>query len=137
MIITHTINAEGLRRVYLGGKSSLECWVTPLPDGIAWELHTDVAPGSAPLPDTDMRSWVTHLLLSLAHELNVAPLDLKDVPFEMIAALHTTNPLEYRRVAVPRRQAVEHGYMATAPNITRPRADFTSQDFENRRHRQH
>jgi hypothetical protein len=137
MIITHTMNAEGLRRVYLGGKSSLECWVTPLSDGIAWKLHTDVAPGSAPLADTEMRSSVTHLLLSLAHELNVAPLDLNGVPFEMIAALHTTNPLEYRRITVPRRQAVEHGYMATAPNITRPRADYTTEDFDNRRQRQH
>jgi hypothetical protein len=129
MIITHTQNASGQRRVYLGAKSSLECWVEPAADNIAWSFHTDTAPSSYPPPPENLREWAKHMLLALADELRVEPADLAAVPFERIAALHATNPMEYRRVALPRRQPIENGFMATLPTITRPQADFTGQDF--------
>ena len=62
----------------------------------------------------------------MANALDVPAADLKAVPFERIAALHSANPAEYRRIAVPRRQSIEQGFMATAPNITRPQAEFNS-----------
>jgi len=129
MIITHTTSADGRRRVYLGGKASLECWIEPLEDGTTWRLQADDSAAGSVLPTEQKRAWIVHLLLALADELGVAPSDLKAVPFENIAALHTSNPLEHRRIAMPRRQVMDHGFMATAPNITRPRADFNAADF--------
>lgn len=135
MIVTHTSNAEGHRRVYLGGKASLECWIQPAVDGTAWTFYTEVAPGRYPLSNDDLRAWATHMLLALSEALHVAPDELLTVPFDRIAALHCANPLDHRRIAVPRRQTVEHGYMSTAPHITRPQADFRAEDFARAQHR--
>lgn len=129
MIVTHTENAEGHRRVYLGGKASLECWIEPLADGTAWNFHIETAPGRYPLPQYQQRDWATYVLLELARELAVPPAELAGVAFERIAALHTSSPLEYRRVAAPRRQRADNGYVATAPNILRPKAGFTESEF--------
>lgn len=128
MIVTHTVNATGDRRVYLGGKSSVECWIEPDAAGIGWTFRVDVSPTAFPLTHEQMRSWAGHTLLALAEALGVPPLALKAVPFERIAALHSANPAEFRRVALPKRQAVEQGFMATRPNITRPQANFNYAD---------
>lgn len=135
MLVTHTTNPEGHRRVYLGGKSSLECWIEPDADGAGWSFHLETAPGCYPLPDDQRRAWAAHVLMALAQELAVSPADLAHVAFERIAALHTASPVEYRRVAVPRRQQVEHGFMATAPHVTRPQAHGSERDFTSRRGR--
>lgn len=134
MIVTHTRNAHGHRRVYLGGKASVECWIEPAADGVAWSFHMDTAQTVYPLPDDTLRDWAKHMLLELASAVGALPQELKAVPFERIAALHVPNPADYRRVAVPRRKSAEHGFMATAPDITRPhtgpsRADFDSVRF--------
>lgn len=92
MIVTHTLNAQGHRRVYLGGKASVECWIEPAADGIAWSFHMDTAPTAYPLPDDAMRAWAKQVLLQLAAEIGTEPDTLKAVPFECIAALHTTKP---------------------------------------------
>jgi hypothetical protein len=39
MIVTHTQNAQGQRRLYLGGKSPLECWIEPDVDGVRWTFN--------------------------------------------------------------------------------------------------
>lgn len=135
MIVTHTVNAAGHRRVYLGGKSSIECWIEPDATGIAWSFHIDVAPTGFPMPQEQIRAWAIHTLLNLAVDLAVHPGELKAVPFERIAALHTANSAEYRRIATPRRQIIEHGYMAAAPKITRPYADSAGADFSEFRRR--
>lgn len=129
MIITHATDRHGNRRVYLGGKASVECWIGPDADGTTWSFHTETAPGAYAPPDATMRAHATHILLALAAELGTPPEDLKTVPFERIAALHTANPAEYRRTAVPRSQQAQHGFMATMPNITRPSADFRGEGF--------
>lgn len=133
--MTHTVNANGLRRVYLGGKSSVESWIAPDADGVAWSFHIEMAPTSLPLPNDQLRAWAVHMLTALADDLAVAPDQLKAVPFERIAALHTSSPSDFRRVAAPKRQSVEHGYMATSPNIKRPQADFARADYEGFRRR--
>ena len=92
---------------------------------MTWKLEADYAPGALPMKEEDRRAWLAHTLMALVHELQIAPADLPSVPFERIAALHTANPLEYRRVAVPLRQMAEHGFMVTSPKITRSAADFT------------
>jgi hypothetical protein len=76
------------------------------------------------MPNEQLRAWAIHTLMSLAVALKVPADELKSVAFEQIAALHTGNPADYRRVAVPRCKSVEYGFTATAPNITRPQADF-------------
>lgn len=124
MIVTHTTNPEGHRRVYLGGKSSLECWIEPLADGISWSFHLETAPGRYPLRDDQRRAWAAHTLMALAEELAVSPEELTTIAFERIAALHTASPLEYRRIAVPRRQRMEHGFMAEPPRVTSPSPQF-------------
>lgn len=121
MIVTHTQNADGQRRVYLGGKGSLECWIDPKSGGQRWTFHLAEAVSGTPLSPNEQREWATHMLLSLARELNVSPLELHDVPFEAIAALNSHDPFEGRRVATPRRNALDKAFVSAAPHITRPR----------------
>jgi hypothetical protein len=136
MIITCTQNAAGHRRVYLGGKASLECLIEPKPDG-SWSFHLDEAITGAPTDPSTRRDWSIHMLLALARELDVAPDQLATVPFEAIAALHTAASYAGRRIPAPRRAPIENGYIATPPNITRPRSDFRypGQADHRRRHR--
>jgi hypothetical protein len=135
MIITHTLNAAGQRRVYLGSRGSLECWIEPKDDGVAWSFHLEPGSGSNPLPSDHMKAFAVDVLQKLAALLAVAAQDLAKVPFEAIAALHVANPLDFRRMPMPRRAQAEHGYMSTAPNITRPSADFHTHDFASSRFR--
>ncbi|MBS0235552.1 MAG: hypothetical protein JSR99_18950 [Proteobacteria bacterium] len=130
MIITHATDPHGNRRVYLGVKSSFECWIAPGEDGRSWSFQCAPSLCSLPLPEADQRACAAAALLGLADELNVAPPELKFVPFETIAALHTGGSSEGRRVAVPRSRATAYGFMSTAPGITRPRADFNSGEHQ-------
>lgn len=129
MIITHTTNKQGARRIYLGGKSSLECWVQPAVDGIAWSFHLDAAVTGNAVSQEDQRASAIAILISLANELAVLPQDLKAVPFERIAALHSSNPFENHRMPTPKQQLFDQCFMSTRPNVTRPKADFRSSDF--------
>ncbi len=126
MIVTHTQNANGQRRIYLGGKGSLESWIDPHSEGQGWTFHLAEAVGGNHLTHDDQRRWATHTLLALAEALEVSPQDLATVPFEAIAALHGHDPFEGRRVATPRRKAIDQAFMSTAPLITRPRAEFSA-----------
>ncbi|HRD74672.1 MAG TPA: hypothetical protein PK264_01855 [Hyphomicrobiaceae bacterium] len=128
MIVTHTQNATGQRRVYLGAKASLECWIEPKADG-TWSFHIADAVAGIELGDATRRTSAIHTLAALADELAVAPADLAAVPFEVIAALHTASPYANRRVPLPRRTPIENSFMATSPGITRPSADFRARDF--------
>ena len=124
MIVTHTLSADGQCRVYLGGKSSLECWIEPKADGRAWSFHMDCAVAGNALTAQDMQTWAVHTLLELARLLDTPPGELAAVPFERIAALHSADPYAGRRVAAPRRRTVEAGFMSSPPGITRPVADL-------------
>lgn len=136
MIVTHTQNANGQRRIYLGGKGSLECWIDPRSDGPGWTFHITEAVTGNPITPEDQRAWAIHTLLALADELHVSPPELATVPFESIAALHTDNPFKGRRVASPKNRHVSDCFMATAPHITRPAQDFEApSDPETRRRR--
>jgi hypothetical protein len=135
MIVTHTQNAAGQHRVYLGGKGSLECWIEPKADNIGWTFHIDEAVTGNRLTNADKKIWAIHMLTELADALAVTPDTLATVPFEMIAALHATDPFAGRRIAVPRRKAIEGGYMATTPHVRRPQADYTANDYAQTRRR--
>jgi hypothetical protein len=65
--------------------------------------------------------------------LNVHADALAAVPFEVIAALHAGDPYAGRRVATPKRRAIDNGFMATPPHITRPSTDFASRDHPSAR----
>ena len=132
MIVTCTQNASGHRRVYLGAKMSLECWIEPKPDG-TWSFHMDDAISGIPADTSTKREWAIHMLLALARELAVAPEDLAAVPFEAIAALHTAASHASRRIPPPKRSPIDNAYIATPPRITRPRADFAAHDRSNYR----
>lgn len=123
MIITHTQNQAGQRRVYIGGKASLECWIEPTTNG-AWSFHLDESIAGVGTDDATKRAWAKHMLLALADALAVAPADLAAVPFEAIAALHTASAYANRRVPLPRRAPIENSFMATPPHITRPSGDY-------------
>lgn len=124
MIVTHTQNARGERRIYLGGKGSLECWIEPKADGTGWGFHmADAVTGNA-LNQDDKRTWATHMLLKLAEALDVAPDQLAATPFEAIAGLHMSDPFAGCRVPSSKRKAIVNGYLATAPDICRPQSDF-------------
>jgi hypothetical protein len=122
VIITHTQNANGERRIYLGGKGSMECWLEPQEKG--WTFKLDAAVTGQPLDQQQSREWATHILLQLAETLNVSHHDLAAVPFETIAALHSTDPFAGRRTSLGRRRPIEQGFVSTAPNIRRPQAEF-------------
>jgi hypothetical protein len=79
VIVTHTQNANGQRRIYLGGKSSLECWIEPKADNVGWTFHLDQAVTGNQLSDADTKAWAIHTLLKLSDELSVAPEDLAAV----------------------------------------------------------
>lgn len=114
MIITHAQNVAGDRRVYLGGKGSLECWIEPAGEG-RWSFHVDEAVTGNSISNDDKRAWAIHILTRLADELAIAPTDLLGTPFERIAALHTVNPYDGRRVATPPNRGLSQGFMATHP----------------------
>lgn len=124
MIVTHTQNAQGQRRIYLGGKSSLEAYIAPRADNIGWTFHLDEAVTGNRLSEADRKAWAIHTLSSLSAELGVHPEGLAAVPFETIAALHTNSPFEGRRVAAGRRATINNGFMTTSPTIRKPSADF-------------
>lgn len=132
MIVTHTRNAQGHTRVYLGGKASVECWIEPAADGIAWSFHMDTAPTAYSLPDDAMRAWAKQVLLQLAAEIGTEPDTLRAVPFECIAALHTTNPADYGRAPAPRRQAYAHAFFTRPPETKQPAEPSTSRNFSGR-----
>ncbi len=130
MIVTHCTNIHGERRIYLGGKGSIECFIAPSDDGRTWSFHLDSAVTGNQLDPVQQRQWAIHTLMRLADALDVAPPDLAAVPFDCIATLHQSDPFANRRIAVPRRRSAEQCYMATAPDLgTRPKADFTAHDF--------
>jgi hypothetical protein len=136
MIITHTQSQDGHRRIYLGAKLSLECWIEPKDDGKAWTFHYDASAGASHLEPLQMRAWAQSLLHQLCEELNVEPQLLSNVPFEAIAALHTVPPTHHRRVASPQRKVTEYGFISTPPNTTRPSADYRARDFDHDNQRQ-
>ncbi|MEQ1694363.1 MAG: hypothetical protein ABL901_00850 [Hyphomicrobiaceae bacterium] len=133
MIITYTTNAQGHARVYLGGKSSLECWIEPASDGIAWAFHLNDTPCGLPIADADKRTWATHTLMQLADALNVHPAELASVPFETITALHIGDPFLHTRMPVSRRPNKDFAFIATTPHMTRPAAHDTATSYA--RHR--
>lgn len=132
MIITHTVSEDGHRRIYLGVKLSIECWLEPHADGKGWGFHYDTCPGAIPMPPSDLRRWAAHVLMQLCHELNVAPDQLAAIPFDVIAALHAEPVTHHRRIPTPKRHINERGFMSTTPNVTRPSADYRARDFDDR-----
>jgi len=130
MIVTHTQNANGDTRLYIGGKGSLECWIEPRKDGRTWTFHLDEAVTGNHLSPDDRRQWAIHTLISLAQSLNVSPQDLASIPYEAICALHATDPFAGRRVAQSKRRTIEAGFMATRPDIRRPTTDFSSSNTD-------
>ena len=129
MVITHTQDLDGNVRLYLGGFASMECWLQPNDDGVTWTFHAEEGVSSFPISDDHKRACAEHALRKLCELLNVSPADLKSVPFETIAAQHSTNPFDSRRTPTPKRGARKHAYMSTEPDITRPRSDFTAEDY--------
>jgi hypothetical protein len=115
MIITHTRNADGHRRIYIGGKASLECWIEPADSGAGWTFQHAAAVTGQPLSEADIRVAVAHSMRSLSEALSVSTDALHAVPFETIARLHTTDPFIRRRMAQGRRRTVEQGFVAAAP----------------------
>ena len=134
MIVTHTQNAAGQRRVYLGGKGSLECWIDPATHGQGWTFHIAEAVTGLPLSTEDQRRWAIHMLLKLAEILDVPAQELKTVPFDCIAALHSDDPFKGHRTPAPRKRSQDQSFMATPPQMTRPRADFARHTDNHQRH---
>lgn len=130
MIITHTTNAHGHQRVYLGGKSSMECWIEPNGNGQGWTFQATAAvSGNTVAPDIK-RQWATHVLMQLCQRLQVQPDRLPAVPFDAIAALHDSNPYECRRMPTSRRKVIENGYLATTPRKRAVAPDFCTADYD-------
>lgn len=124
MIVTHTQNVAGSRRVYLNGKGSLEAWIEPRATGNGWTFHLADAVAGNPLSEADRHACAVHILLRLAKTLAIPPQELANVPFECIAALHGTDPFAGRRTASPKRRSIENAFLAAEPDIRRPTSDF-------------
>lgn len=120
MIITHATNGQGHARVYLGGKSSIEAWIEPAADRVAWTFHLGESFSGAPISDADKRACASLTLLKLSELLSVAPSDLSSVPYERIAALHTADPFLNSRIPASKRPNMDFAFVAAAPHMTRP-----------------
>jgi len=131
MIVTHTQNAQGHTRIYLGGRGSLECWIEPNADKTTWHFHMAEAVTGNQITNEDKRLHAVYTLFELASALNIPPRELASVPYEMIASLHDTDPFAGRRVATPKRRTIEQGFMSTTPNIRRPATDFQTNNQPN------
>lgn len=129
MIITHTVNHEGKHRIYLGAASSLQAWLEQKDDTPQWEFAFDASDASRNLNQEDLHQWASGLLYDLARQLRVQPCELKSVPFQTIAGLHSPVPTHNRRIPSPQRETIETGYMPTPPGVTRTKADFTASNF--------
>ena len=128
MLVTLTTNIHGHERIYLGGTGSFEVWLEKADDGRHWTLHAAEGLAGTPLAEADKRAVATHRLLSLCHLLdNCSPDDLAHVPWQVIKSLHNADNREHRRMATPRRNVAEQAYMATSPNMTRPKGDFRAE----------
>lgn len=112
MIVTNTINIDGQRRIYLGGRSSLECWIEPRNDSDLWDFHLETSVTGNVLDADTQRACAINILLQLAQDLNVSPEKLSAVPFDKIAKLHTVNPYDGRRVPTSKHQTLGSGYFA-------------------------
>lgn len=123
MIVTHTQDPDGNCRIYLGGKSSMECWLEPSQGDTPWQFKFSEAVSGSQLDIQEQRTIAQHLLLQLANALNVHPEELHTVSFEAIAALHSSNPFDGRRIATPKKHAIDHGFVATVPHIARPQKE--------------
>jgi hypothetical protein len=133
MIVTHAMNGQGMSRIYLGGRSSIECWIEPKADRIGWSFHLEDSFCGNRLDDTDKKQWAAYTLMELADALDVAPADLHTVPFESIAALHTADPFASRRIAASRRPNMDFAYVSTAPHMSKPAAGSRASDYARNR----
>lgn len=124
--------ADGQRRIYLGGKSSIECWLEPK-DRTAWRFCWEPAVTGQRLDAEQARASAVHLLGQLAEELHVAPVDLAAVPFDAIANLHENDPFSRRRMSQGRRRPIEQGFVATAPNASGRETGFETHGLSTRR----
>ncbi len=130
MLLTHTVNHEGTRRIYLGCTFSLQAWLEASDDSTSWSFAYDVSQAPPHMDAYAMRQWAAGLLKTLADTLNVAPCELSQVPFDTIAKLHTVPDTHGRRIPSPQREVIETGYMPTPPGTARSKADFTATDFK-------
>ena len=112
MIVTHTRNAAGEQRVYLGGKGSLECWIEPDQTSGHWRVRVDEAVAGNRLTVPDKQAWVRYMLTELANLLDVPIDQLPVVSLSDIAALHVSDPCTGRRAKAPAQRRREANFVA-------------------------
>lgn len=118
MLITHTQNAAGDRRIYLGPKGSLEGWLEPTTAG-GWVFCWQHDPTSWLRSVGDVQAWAADLLTGLAAEVGVPLAELPARSFDELALYHTPDPDEQRRQPRRRRRDQVIGFVPTPPDITR------------------
>lgn len=128
MIISHTVNVNGQRRIYIGAQSSIEIWLEPKEDGKRWSVRHN-ASGLAHLEPRDLLHAVIAQMVALAQTMQVTPQQLDTMTFDAIAAFHSTSSTRERRIPSPQRDMVETGYMVTPPGVQRSKNDFSAPDF--------
>lgn len=128
MIISHTVNVDGKRRIYLGAQSSIDTWLEPKEDGCGWSIRFNTN-GCTYLGREELVRAVIAQMHQLAETLNVTPHQLDDITFDRIAELHTVSTNRERRIPSPQRDIIETGYMVTPPGVMRSKNDFSAPDF--------
>lgn len=128
MIISHTVNVDGKRRIYLGAQSSIETWLEPKADGKAWSVRY-ATNGCTYLDTKAIATAVIAQMHQLADALRVTPHELDGVAFDTIADMHTTSTMRDRRIPSPQRDMIETGFMVTPPGVARTKNDFSAPDF--------
>lgn len=128
MIISHAVNVDGKRRIYLGAQSSIDTWLEPKQDGKTWSIRFTPTDCGYHSQQQILEAIVCHMH-RLAAVLGVTPSGLDHVPFDDIAALHSTSTTRERRIPSPQRDTIETGYMVTPPGVQRSKNDFSAPDF--------
>lgn len=128
MIISHTVNVDGKRRIYLGAQSSIDTWLEPKEDGRHWSVRFNTSDCGYHSGD-DILKAIVGQMHQLAKALAVTPSQLDNISFDAIAALHTASTTRERRIPSPQRDTIETGYMVTPPGLSRSKNDFSAPDF--------
>lgn len=128
MIISHTVNVDGKRRIYLGAQSSIDTWLEPKDDGRRWSVRFNSSDCGYHSRE-DILQAIVGQMNRLARALAVEPERLDDVAFDAIAALHTASNTRERRIPSPQRDTIETGFMVTPPGVARSKNDFSAPDF--------
>lgn len=116
MLLTLTQNAQGHRRLYLGGKSSCDFWLEPTENG-GWSVQSDSSVAGQAFTPEQRAEMASFALTRLANLLGTTVPELRNMPFDDLAQHHTADPFASRRVPLGRRKLPDNAFVPLSPTV--------------------